>query len=301
MLPSNLAKRDAFLLCLTITAFYLYGLDQLPLIGPDEPRYAQIAREMLLRGDLITPTLGGHLWFEKPALLYWMMMGSFKLFGVSEWSARLPSALCGVLTIAAVFYVARFVERHSNNSALRGWGFWTAVAAASSWGLIVFSRAATFDIVLTMTLAWALAFFVVAEIEPDAKRRGLFLAGFYVFIGLSLLAKGFIGLVIPIGVAGLYYLILRQWPKRRTFLSLFWGIPLALAVASIWYVPVTWKHGWPFINEFILQHQFARYVSNNYRHPGPFYYYFRSSSAVFIAMDHVRHCRSCEVEGLENA
>lgn len=274
MLPSNLAKRGAFLLFLAIIAVYLYGLGQLPLIGPDEPRYAQIAREMLLRGDLITPTLGGHLWFEKPALLYWMMMGSFKLFGVSEWSARLPSALSGVLTIAAVFYVARSVERLSNDSAIRGWSFWTAVAAASSWGLIVFSRAATFDIVLTMTLAWALAFFVVSQIGPDPKRRRLLLAGFYVFIGLSLLAKGFIGLVIPIGVAGLYYLILRQWPEGQTFRSLFWGIPLAVAVAAIWYAPVTWRHGWPFINEFILQHQFARYVSNNYRHPGPFYYYF---------------------------
>jgi 4-amino-4-deoxy-L-arabinose transferase-like glycosyltransferase len=101
--PSTLAKRGSLFLFLAVIAFYFYGLGHLPFVGPDEPRYAQVAREMFLRGDLITPTLGGHTWFEKPPLLYWMMIAGFKLFGVSEWSARLPSALSGVLTAAAVF------------------------------------------------------------------------------------------------------------------------------------------------------------------------------------------------------
>src|SRR6266850_7826042 len=86
--PSTLAKRVSILLCLAIVAFYFYGLGVVPLVGPDEPRYAQVAREMFLRGDLITPTLGGHTWFEKPALLYWMMIAAFKAFGVNEWAAR---------------------------------------------------------------------------------------------------------------------------------------------------------------------------------------------------------------------
>ncbi|HET7288644.1 MAG TPA: hypothetical protein VFI71_14280, partial [Pyrinomonadaceae bacterium] len=73
----------------------MYGLGKLPLVGPDEPRYAQVAREMFLRGDLVTPTLGGHTWFEKPALLYWLMIASYKIFGVSEFSARLGPAVCG--------------------------------------------------------------------------------------------------------------------------------------------------------------------------------------------------------------
>src|SRR6478672_13259444 len=85
---------------------YTVGLN-FPLVGPDEPRYAQVAREMLERGDWITPTLGGHTWFEKPALLYWMIIASFKTFGVSEWSARLGPAICGLLTIVAVWCVGR--------------------------------------------------------------------------------------------------------------------------------------------------------------------------------------------------
>ncbi len=107
MHPSTLAKRVYLLLFAVIIAFYLYGLGKLPLLGPDEPRYAQVAREMLLSRDLITPTLGGHTWFEKPALLYWMIAAAFKVFGVSEWSARLGPAVCGLLTIVAVWCVGR--------------------------------------------------------------------------------------------------------------------------------------------------------------------------------------------------
>ena len=271
--PSTLAKRGSLFLFLVIVAFYLYGLGQLPLLGPDEPRYAQVAREMFLRGDLITPTLGGHLWFEKPALLYWMMIASYKLFGVSEWSARLPSAVSGILTIAALFLVGRRVEQTTGDEQLQGLGFWTALAASTTLGIIVFSRAASFDIVLTMTITWSLALFVLHELERDAKRRRQLLIGFYVFIGLSLLAKGFIGLVIPLAVASAYYFLRRRLPARETLLSLIWGLPLAVMVAATWYAPVILRYGRPFIDQFIWQHQFARYVSNNYRHPGPIYYY----------------------------
>ena len=93
------------------------------------------------------------------------------------------------------------------------------------------------------------------------------------FIGLSLLAKGLIGLVIPFGVVGLYQLVRRQFPARSFLLTFWWGLPLTLAVASTWYVPVILKHGWPFIDEFFIQHHFARYLSNKYRHPQPFYFY----------------------------
>src|SRR6185503_17605647 len=206
--PSTLAKRGTVLLFLAIVAFYTYGLGHLPLVGPDEPRYAQVAREMFLRRDLITPTLGGHTWFEKPALLYWMMILSFKLFGVSEWSARLPGAISGVLTVAAVFAVSRRIERDKDQlNELQGYAFWSAVAAATMIGVVVFSQAASFDIVLTMTTTWALAFYFLQVLNDHSganeKTRGWPLMGFYFFIGLSLLAKGLVGIVIPVGVLGL--------------------------------------------------------------------------------------------------
>ena len=235
MHPSTLAKRVYVLLFIIVIAFYLYGLGQMPLLGPDEPRYAQIAREMLINRDWITPTLGGHTWFEKPALLYWMIAGSFKMFGVSEWSARLGPAMCGVLTIVAVWCVGRQVDRSC--------GFWSLIVTASCLGLIVFSRAASFDVVVTMTATWSLAFFLLHEL-PTTKRKRLLLVGFYSFVGLSLLAKGLVGIVIPFGVVGFYYLLRRRWPEGSVLSSLIWGVPLTLAVSAIWYGPVIARHGW---------------------------------------------------------
>lgn len=271
MQPSRLAKRVWFLIFLAIIAFYLYGLGHIPLVGPDEPRYAQVAREMFLRGDLITPTLGGHTWFEKPPLLYWMTIAAFSLFGVSEWATRLGPAVCGLLTVGAVFWIARRVCRATDSEHEGQLGEWSAFIGASTLGLIVFSRGAGFDGVLTMTITWALGFFLLATIENDRKLR--LLTGFYIFIGVSLLAKGLVGLVIPFGVIGAYYLIRREWPTRTFLMSLIWGLPLALAVAAVWYVPVIMRHGWSFIDEFFLQHHFARYVSNKYHHPQPFFFY----------------------------
>lgn len=264
MQPSALAKRLYLILFLAIIAFYLYGLGQLPLLGPDEPRYAQVAHEMFLRGDLVTPTLGNHTWFEKPALLYWMMIAAAKVFGVNEFSARLGPAICGLLTIAAVWTVGREVGRD---------GLWNALLAASCLGLIVFSRAASFDIVITMTTTWALAFFLLHELAHTRSRKTWLLAGFYALVGLSLIAKGLVGIVVPFGVVGFYYLLRRKWPERHVFVSLVWGAPLAVAVAALWYGPVIAKHGWSFVDEFFVQHHFARYVSNKYHHPQPLWFY----------------------------
>jgi 4-amino-4-deoxy-L-arabinose transferase-like glycosyltransferase len=277
--PSTLAKRGTVLLFLAIVVFYFCGLGHLPLVGPDEPRYAQVAREMFLRGDLITPTLGGHTWFEKPALLYWMMIASFKLFGVTEWSARLPSAISGLLTVAAVFFVGRQVEVvKDGDSKLQAYAFWSAVAAATMIGIVVFSRAVSFDIVLTMTTTWALAFYVLFDLQEisdvNEKPRVWLLAGFYVFVGLSLLAKGLVGIVIPAGVIGLYHIFQRRLPRRKTFISLSWGLALALILAGTWYGPVIRRHGWLFIDQFFIQHHFARYISNKYHHSQPVYFYF---------------------------
>jgi len=286
---STLAKRGTLILFFIVAAFYLYGLGHFPLLGPDEPRYAQIGREMFLRGDLITPTLGGHPWFEKPALLYWMMIASYNLFGVAEWSARLPAAVAGLLTVGAVFFVGRSVEQSFRGTdAITGppdqkgtdgsvcstdLGFWSGLTAATTLGIIVFARAASFDIIVTMTIAWALAFFIASELSDASQPRRSLLAGFYIFVGLSLLAKGLIGIVIPLGVICIYSVFRRRLSDRRVLLSVVWGLPLSLAVASLWYAPVIWRHGWPFIDQFFIQHQFARYVSNKYRHPAPVYFY----------------------------
>lgn len=283
---SALAKRAWLLLFIAIAGFYLWGLGSLPLVGPDEPRYAEVAREMFVRRDLITPTLGAAPWFEKPPLLYWMMMLSYRVLGVSEYAVRLGPAICGLLTGVFVYWIGSTVDEAKGNDRANekagevstAIGRWSALVWLSSLGAVGFSRGATFDIVLTMTVSGALACFFVWEVrtrsENDTVRPpASLLIAFYFFAGLSLLAKGLIGFVIIFGVVAIYFIVRRESPTRRFAKSLIWGIPLSLATAGIWFGPMIARHGWTFIDQFIIQHHFARFVTNKYHHPGPIYFY----------------------------
>lgn len=283
---SALAKRAWLLLFIAIAGFYLWGLGSFPLVGPDEPRYAEVAREMLVRRDFITPTLGGSPWFEKPPLLYWMMMVSYRVLGVSEYAVRLGPAICGLLTGVFVYWIGSAVDEANRNDRTdekagvvsRAIGRWSALVWLSSLGAIGFSRGATFDIVLTMTVSGALACFFVFEVRTRSDHVGVrpgnsLLIAFYFFAGLSLLAKGLIGFVIIFGVVTIYFIVRRESPTARFAKSLIWGLPLSLAIAAVWYGPMIARHGWTFIDQFIIQHHFARFVTNKYHHPGPIYFY----------------------------
>jgi 4-amino-4-deoxy-L-arabinose transferase-like glycosyltransferase len=217
------------------------------------------------------------------------MIAGYRVLGVSEYAARLGPAICGLLTAVFIYWIGRTVEQDGSKSSSKGpedeeqrrddLGRYSALVWLSSLGAIVFSRGASFDIVVTMTVTGALACFFVWDArcandsEDDAGSRRLLLIGFYFLIGLSLLAKGLIGIVIPGGIIALYYLFRREWPHRAFVKSLFWGVPLAFFVASVWFGPMLGRHGWKFFDQFMIQHHFARFVSNKYHHPAPFYFY----------------------------
>ena len=253
-----------------VCAVNFFCLGAVPLLGPDEPRYAQVAREMFARGDWVTPTLGGHTWFEKPALLYWLMESAYALLGPTEVAARLGSALSGVLTVLLAGWAARRAEFESREE-MRGLGVACAAVVASTLGLLVFARASSFDTLLTMTVTGALACFYCSEVERGPGRK-TWLVGFYLFVGASLLAKGLVGVVVPGAVVVLYYAFRRRWPGLLR-LGVPWGALLALLAAATWYGPVVARHGRTFVDEFFVQHHFARYVSNRYHHPQPFWFY----------------------------
>ncbi|HEV7894049.1 MAG TPA: glycosyltransferase family 39 protein [Pyrinomonadaceae bacterium] len=266
-----LAKRAWVVLLAAVCGAYLYGLGAVPLLGPDEPRYAQVAREMLARGDWVTPRLGGQNWFEKPALLYWLMAAAFRVLGETELAARLGSALAGLATILFVGWTARRAEFESGEG-LRGFGITVAAVAGSTLGLIVFAHAASFDMLLTAAVAGSLACLYASEVTRDESRRRAALVGFYLFVGASLLAKGLVGFVLPGGVAFVYFLLRRRLSGIFR-MGLLWGVPLALLVAATWYAPVWARHGRVFFEQFFVQHHFARFVSDRFHHPQPFYFY----------------------------
>ena len=273
------------LFALIIIFIYFFGLT-IPLLGPDEPRYAQVAREMFERGDWVTPTLGGFDWFEKPALLYWLQITFYNIFGVSEFAARFGSALFGLGTIASLWILGKKTEdgkqktELEQNSKLKTqnseFANWLGLIAASSIGLLVFSRGASFDIILTFPITASLAgFFIFDQSEKKSGFTYYFsLFAFYFFIGVALLAKGLIGIVFPFAIVAFYYVLSWKLPNKTFIFSLFWGTILSLLVASAWYLPMYQANGWKFVDEFFIQHHFQRYTSNKYQHPQPFWFFF---------------------------
>src|SRR5215204_5300619 len=185
---------------------YFAGLT-IPLLGPDEPRYAEVAREMFERHDWITPTLGGFNWFEKPALLYWLQISAYNLFGVTEFAARLGSSLFGLGTIVCLWVLGREAERTNNEQPMtNNFAYWLALIAASTAGIIGFAHGASFDIILTFPITAAMVSYFIF----DSNRRILPLVLFYFFIGIALLAKGLVGVVFPFAIVGTYQLLLRR-------------------------------------------------------------------------------------------
>lgn len=255
------------ILAILVAMVYLGTTGALPLVGRDEPRYVQIGRAMLESGDWITPRLGGFHWFEKPILLYWMVASSFGIFGFSEWAARLGPALCGLGSAAPLWWMTRPVSEVAAR--------WSALVAASSLGLLAFSHGATFDIVLTFCVSLALAAWWRAQIEPDAKRARRFLAFFWAGVGLAFLSKGLIAFVLPALTLALYVGVcaLSGKEKPRLKLGLWWGLPLAIAVGALWYGPVIWSNGMEFVNIFFVQHHFARFISDKFKHHQPPWFY----------------------------
>ncbi len=235
------------------------------LIGPDEPRYAQVAREMLARRDPITPTIGGQPWLEKPALAYWLMALSMRIFGVSEFAARFPSAFLATLLAFLIYGVGRRVH-----SPLYGvFAACCFIVNPMSFG---FARGATTDMPLSATLAAGLCLSFLALQEAIPSKRSWLFSGACFCFGLAVLAKGLIGIFFPVVIVS-SYLLFRRCAAILNGLGLARGSLILLLVCASWYGPMLARHGWTFVDEFFLQHHIERYVTERFRHPGPIYYY----------------------------
>jgi len=273
--PAASAQATAWTELVTLAGFcaylFFFGLGSFGLVGADEPRYAQIAREMLARHDWITPTLNGLPWLEKPALYYWSAMISYKLFGVSDWAARLPSAVFATAMIAAMYgFVRRFQAGMQLDAAL---------IAASFAAVIGFGRGASTDMPLAATLTLGL----LAWYAWRETGRKPWLAIFYLMIALGTLAKG---PVAPALAGAIIVLFAFVWPGSSTrgrgsetratqiIAETLWipGVLLFFAVALPWYIAVQMKTH-QFFQVFILQHNLERFGTNLYRHQQPYWYY----------------------------
>ena len=256
----NMRTRTDVLLLVAFCGFlFFYGLGAFGLLGADEPRYAQVAREMLDHHDWITPTLQGKPWLEKPPLYYWQAMLAFSVFGVNDRAARMPAALDAALMIAAVYL---FLRRFRPGSEIDG-----ALIAAGCASTIGFARAAATD----MPLAAMFAIAMLAWYAWYESRARLYLAVFYIFVALGTLAKGPVAPFLAGAILLIFAALKRDW---RILLRTLWipGILVFLVVALPWYAAVQLRNP-EFFRTFILEHNLARFGQNLYHHRQPFWFY----------------------------
>ncbi len=237
----------------------LFGGAGLGLVGADEPRYAQVAREMLARHDYVTPILYGKPWLEKPALYYWRAMLSFQEFGVHDWSARLPSATFAFTLVVLIYlHMKRFRPGGHLDAAL---------LTASCAGILSFARGASTDMQLAAPFGIAMLGWY-AWYETDSK---FWLFDLYFFLGAATLAKGpvapFLALLIIVAFAALR----REWTVlRRTF---WWpGAVLYLAMVLPWFIAVQRRNP-NFLHVFFLEHNLERFATNRFEHEQSLWYY----------------------------
>ncbi|HWZ83001.1 MAG TPA: glycosyltransferase family 39 protein [Terriglobales bacterium] len=252
-------RTDVLLLVAFSGFLFFYGLGAFGLLGADEPRYAQVAREMLDRHDWITPTLQGKPWLEKPVLYYWQAMAAYSIVGVTDQAARLPAALDAALMIAAIYF---FLRRFRPGSEIDG-----ALIAAGCAATIGFARGASTDMPLASMLTIALLGWYAWY---ETRKRPLLFV-FYGFLALSTLAKGPVAIFFA-GVILLLFLAMKgEW---KSILESLWvpGIALFLAVALPWYVLVQVRNP-EFFRVFILQHNLGRFGQDLYHHRQPFWFY----------------------------
>lgn len=239
--------------------FFFFGLSAFGLVGADEPRYAQIAREMLARHDWIVPTLNGSHWLEKPVLLYWKAMNSYTLFGVYDWAARVPAAAHATALVLAIFF---FMRRFRFTSELDA-----AMIAASSVGMVGLGRAASPDMLVSAPFSMAMLSWWCWH----QNGRKLWLALFYALLGVGALAKGPVAPALAVLVVGAYAALRRD---GKIFVRSMWvpGFVLFFAIALPWYLAV--QHRVPeFFRVFFVEHNLERFGTNLYQHAQPFWYY----------------------------
>jgi len=252
-------RTDLLLLAAFCGFLFFYGLGAFGLVGADESRYAQVAREMLDRSDWVTPTLQGKPWLEKPVLYYWQAMLAFRAFGVTDQAARLPAAFDAAMLVAAIYF---FLRRFRPGSELDG-----ALITASCAAVVGFARAAATD----MPLAAAFAIALLAWYAWYESRRNIYLAAFYIFLALGTLAKGPVAPALAAVIIFLFVAVKRDW---RAIPLTLWipGIVLYLAVMLPWYIAVQLRNP-EFFRVFILEHNLARFSQDLYHHRQPFWFY----------------------------
>ena len=295
-LAFGLSGKSIVPISLVVFSTIWLGLDSSRLWDRDEPRNARCAIEMLERGDWIVPTFNDQLRTHKPILLYWLQMVCFSIFGETDFAARAASAFMATIAVTATYGLG---SRLINPNA----GFWASAALASSLMFVVAGRAATPDACLIATSALGVLGLVL-HWQSGSKQFTRYGIGGYIALGLAMLAKGPVGIVLPMMVMLLWgfvqlvsfkpatattrqrikrtmlnqirYLVVEMFQQSTIViqrLKVFNGLMLAVAIAAPWYIWVGIRTDGVWLSGFFFEHNLGRAISAMEGHQGGWWFY----------------------------
>jgi 4-amino-4-deoxy-L-arabinose transferase-like glycosyltransferase len=242
---------------------FFIGLGRLPLLEPDEGRNAEVAREMLVSHDWITPHYDTLPYLDKPIILFWAVAGSFRCFGLTEWAARFPSALAAVLTVLLAWLAG--VKLDGGKTGLRA-----GVILATSPLFFALARTVIFDMVLTFWITLALLCFWLNSQRKFASLRLDLLA--FAAMGIAALTKGPVGFLLPLIILLVFQALAGKFAELK---RLHWGLGwiVFLAITLPWFIEISLRNpGFPkyaFWEESLLRYTTGAHL---HRSQGVLYY-----------------------------
>jgi 4-amino-4-deoxy-L-arabinose transferase-like glycosyltransferase len=265
------------LLGLTLLCWLAFfnGLGTLGLMDKTEALFVEVGHQMHLRNDWVTPWWNGERFFDYPVWGYWVVALAFRLFGVSPWAARLPVALAASSVVVAAFLLLWHWGGPQERLQVRlGRAALGAGVLATSPGWIGWGRTSTTDMFLSSAISLALLAFLLAHLQPSGSPlAALGRIGLALFSAIAVLAKGPVGVLLPLLLICAFLLLSDQWRRWMKPIHLLPMVALFMAVASPWYVAAAQVNGSDFLGGFLGFSNLQRFTTVIYDHPGPPWFY----------------------------
>ncbi|MDE2008887.1 MAG: glycosyltransferase family 39 protein [Candidatus Omnitrophica bacterium] len=260
---SVLLKRLSILFLIS-AALFLLGNNLVSITDPDEAFYCLTAHEMAAHHEWMTPLIFGQPQFEKPPLAYWLLEIAFKVWGESPFTARFFPAVFAVLGVMAVYFIGLMGFRDERKA------FLSALVLATGAFYIGMGKMVFTDMIFSVFILWALAFFLLAY--TDRRRQAVGIIGFYVCCALSTLTKTPLGFFIAQAAVVLFLL----YQRRINFLKSVWvpvGFVLLLGIALPWYALMYAHYGHAFISEYFYNDHWRRFLTAEHRGDDHWFFY----------------------------
>lgn len=255
---------DIFILSIFFAIFYFFYIGSYPLFTPDEGRYSEVAREMVVTGDYITPRINGITFLDKPVLYYWLQAIAIKLFGVKEWALRLFPALFGIFGCLVTYLCGRSLfDRRT--------GIISAIILATSPLYFGSAHYANLDLEVAVLISSSLLCFICA-VQSNEPTQSRFFYASYFFAALAFLTKGMIGIAFPGMIIAAWIVLLNRYEILKK-MHIIIGMLILIAIVTPWYAFVQQVNP-NFMHYFFITQQVTRFLSAaEFNNKTPFWFY----------------------------